>query len=79
MHVCKKVLIYWNLSYSCELPCGCWELDPCSLKEQAMLFTAEPLLQPQSCYFNGRKLNNINPGVVLTGCNPSILEAKAGG
>jgi hypothetical protein len=31
---------------SCELPCGCWELDPGPLEEQQLiLLTAEPSLQ----------------------------------
>ena len=34
---------------SCELPCGCWESNPHSLKEQPVLSTAEPPLQaPQT-------------------------------
>jgi hypothetical protein len=33
---------------SCELPCGCWELNPSSLEEQPGLLTTEPSLQPQS-------------------------------
>jgi len=28
----------------CELPCGCWELNPGPLQEQAVLLTAEPSL-----------------------------------
>ena len=31
---------------SCELLCGCWELNPAPLKEQPVLLTAEPSLQP---------------------------------
>ena len=31
----------------CELPSGCWELNPGSLKEQAVLLTAEPSSWPQ--------------------------------
>ena len=27
---------------SCELPCGCWELNPGPLEEQPVLLTAEP-------------------------------------
>jgi hypothetical protein len=30
----------------CEPPCGCWELNSGPLKEQSMLLTAEPSLQP---------------------------------
>jgi hypothetical protein len=29
----------------CEPPCGCWELNSGSLKEQSVLLTAEPSLQ----------------------------------
>ena len=31
---------------SCELTCGCWELNPGPLKEQPVPITAEPSLQP---------------------------------
>lgn len=31
---------------SCELPCGCWELNPGPLEEQPGLLRAEPSLQP---------------------------------
>jgi len=31
---------------SCELLCGCWELNLESLKEQFVLLTIEPSLQP---------------------------------
>ena len=31
---------------SCELPCGCWELNLGPLQEQHVLLTTEPLLQP---------------------------------
>ena len=31
----------------CELPCGCWEPNPCSLEEQQGLFTIRPSLQPK--------------------------------
>ena len=30
-----------------EPPCGCWELNSGPLKEQTVLLTAEPSLQPQ--------------------------------
>jgi hypothetical protein len=30
----------------CELPCGCWDLNSGPLKEQSVLLTAEPSLQP---------------------------------
>jgi hypothetical protein len=32
---------------SCELPCGCWELNPGLLKVQPVLSAAEPDLQPR--------------------------------
>lgn len=33
----------WNRCFrSCELPCECWELDPCLLEEQTMLLPVEP-------------------------------------
>jgi hypothetical protein len=31
---------------SCELPCGCWELNSGPLEEQSVLLTTEPSLQP---------------------------------
>ena len=33
-------------SGSCELPCGCWELNLDPLEEQPVLLTTEPSLQP---------------------------------
>ena len=30
---------------SCELPCGCWELNLGPLEKQPVLLTTEPLLQ----------------------------------
>ena len=33
---------------SCELPYGCWELNPGPLEEQPVLLTNEPSLQPQN-------------------------------
>jgi hypothetical protein len=32
--------------YVCKLPCGCWDLNLCLLKEQPALLTTEPSLQP---------------------------------
>lgn len=29
-------------TYGCELPCGCWEQNPGSQQEQAMLLTPDP-------------------------------------
>ena len=38
--------ILWNWSYrQCELPYGCWELNPGPLEEQSVLLTPEPFLQ----------------------------------
>ena len=34
------------LTESCELSCGCWELNPGPLEGQPVLFTAEPFPQP---------------------------------
>jgi hypothetical protein len=31
--------------YSCELPCGCWELNPDPLQKQEVLLTSESYLQ----------------------------------
>ena len=31
----------------CELPYGCWELNPGPLEEQSVLLITEPSLQPQ--------------------------------
>jgi hypothetical protein len=31
---------------SCELPCGCWELNPDPLEEQPVFLSTEPSLQP---------------------------------
>ena len=36
----------------CEVPCGCWELNPGSLQEQPVLLTAEPSLQPLYKHLN---------------------------
>ena len=30
----------------CEAPCGCWELNSGSLKEQSVFLTAKPSHQP---------------------------------
>jgi hypothetical protein len=41
---------------SCELPCGCWELNLCPLKEQPVLSIAEPTLQPwNKAFFIGER------------------------
>ena len=36
---------------SCELTCGCWELDPGPLVEQPVHLIAEPYLQPHWLHF----------------------------
>jgi len=33
---------------SCELPCGCWELNLDPLEEQSVLLSTEPSLQPHA-------------------------------
>jgi hypothetical protein len=35
----------------CELPCGCWELNPGPLEKQSVLLTHEPSLQPPKGIF----------------------------
>ena len=35
---------------SCELPCGCWELNLDSWEEQPVLLTTEPSLHLICCY-----------------------------
>jgi hypothetical protein len=35
-----------GITDSCELPCGCWELNSGPLEEQSVLLTTEPSLQP---------------------------------
>jgi E3 ubiquitin-protein ligase NEDD4 len=36
---------------SCELPCGCWELNSGPLKKQPVLLTTEPSLNPTPTFF----------------------------
>jgi hypothetical protein len=36
---------------SCELPCGCWELNLGPLEEQPVLLTMEPSLQLRGMHF----------------------------
>ena len=41
-------------SYSCELPCGCWDLNPGPLEEQAVqsvLLTTEPATLSNTIFF----------------------------
>ena len=36
---------------NCEMPCGCWDLNPGPLEEQPMFLITGPSLQPLSLYF----------------------------
>ncbi|CAO2628536.1 E3 ubiquitin-protein ligase NEDD4, partial [Lemmus lemmus] len=48
---------------SCELPCGCWELNSGPLEEQSVLLTAEPSLQPLERFYNAECLvKNLSQG-----------------
>ena len=38
-------IVPWNWNCSYELLCGCWELNPGSLKEQPVLLIAESSVQ----------------------------------
>ena len=47
LHVClRKGVRYAGTGVidSCELPCGCWELNPGPLEEQSLLLTTESSL-----------------------------------
>ncbi|XP_050003558.1 adiponectin receptor protein 1 [Alexandromys fortis] len=57
-------------SDSCELPCGCWELNPGPLEEQSVLLTTEPSLQPHkmSCLF----CSGVFLGLGLSGVVPTM-------
>lgn len=50
LHVCLHTmcvgLLGTTVAGSCELPYGCWELNPGHLEKQPVLVTAEPSLQP---------------------------------
>ena len=50
VHVCCHRSPGTGIRDSCELPCGCWELNPGPLEEQPVLLTAEPSLQPLSFF-----------------------------
>lgn len=39
------------ITYGCEPPCGCWDLNSGLLEEQSVLLTTEPSLQPVSKIF----------------------------
>jgi hypothetical protein len=45
-----------RITDGCEPPCGCWELNSGPLKEQSVLLTAEPSLQPQGKSYKGQHL-----------------------
>ena len=56
---CLRVCLYESVGFlgagvidSYELPCRCWELNPDHLEEQAVLLTAESLLQPRCLCFD---------------------------
>ena len=56
--LCLHVCLCEGVGYSgagvtdrCELPCGCWELNPGLLEEQSVLLTTEPPLQPLVFFF----------------------------
>ena len=44
MYIYVKIGILKLELESCELPCGCWELNLGPLEEQLELFTTEPSL-----------------------------------
>jgi hypothetical protein len=45
-HLCENVgSPVTEVIDSCELPCGCWELNPGPSEEQPVLLTAEPAPQ----------------------------------
>ena len=42
--ICVRMTIPQNWSYSCELPCECWELNLCPLEEQLVSLNLQPFL-----------------------------------
>lgn len=40
-----------DVTDTCEPPCGCWELNPNSLEEEHVLFTADPYLELHNVCF----------------------------
>ena len=50
----------------CELPCGCWELNPGPLEEQPVLLTAELSLQSHFLIF-------FESGILLTKTTHSLV------
>lgn len=55
MYVCVRVLDPGVVD-SCDLPCGCWKLNPDPLEEQ----TTEPSLQPKH-FFRRSSITRIHP------------------
>ena len=51
LSVSMSVLGLRSWSYSCELPCGCWELNLGPLEEQSVLLAAEPSAIPSFVFF----------------------------
>lgn len=42
--------ILWNHSYSCEPPCGCWELNLSPLEEESVFLPTQPSLYHEPRY-----------------------------
>jgi hypothetical protein len=42
-----------RVTNGCELPCGCWELNPGLQEEEPVLLTTEPSLQALTCILVG--------------------------
>ena len=58
--ICMYVFVQMfgpEVTDSCELPCGCWELNLCPLEEQSVLLTTEPGLQPRDSYVESESLS----------------------
>ena len=53
---------------TCELPCGCWELNPGPLEEQLVLLTTNPFLQLQHIHFkfSGASVANFLTFLIFT-------------
>ena len=57
----------------CEPPCGCWDLNSGPLKEQSVLLTPEPSLQPGHLLFHCSTIFNVfmyKCSVCMYGCMP---------
>jgi hypothetical protein len=51
MHLCEGVGSPGNgVTDSCELPCGCWEMNLSPMDEQLMLLTAGPSVSPTTLF-----------------------------